>query len=512
MRSFFFLVIVLILNTTGKLYATVCTNLAADLLNGFRCVLQPNSFYEDQIKNLQANISQLTETNSKLQVELIQAQKATETLRNELLREREISSKLMSEKALIDRLLRNACDLKCQKENLTCLLLENTQLKANVSILNEKCAHLQNELTRANQGKTKAQFFHDMIANQHKFHNQQQQEQQHVNQTHVKRYEGMILSGEDDCVQMYSLETGRRINKFHGVSGGTTIELVSDDLLITNSPDFSIIVWNLRRDKRKSSLVGHTSSVISFALLSDDKLASGSTNAEVRIWNIESGKCLRTLVHSRGVSYAWAVLALQALPNRRLASSSECGDVRIWNLDTGECMKSLNNNPSESHIFYYCTKQTKVYALASLPNNRLASGREDFTIQIWDLVNYSCLKTLRGHSGAVYALLALPSNSNVLVSASADKTVRKWTLDALTSEATQITTLSGHSDQVFSLALVSASKIASASFDNTIRLWDTESGRCTQTIQNATFIYRSSPEYFSTSCIRFTPLTMHVYF
>ena len=43
----------------------------------------------------------------------------------------------------------------------------------------------------------------------------------------------------------------------------------------------------------------------------------------------------------------------------------------------------------------------------------MASGAFDNTIKIWDLNNYTCIKTLTGHTGHVFSLNQLPDGKLV---------------------------------------------------------------------------------------------------
>jgi WD40 repeat protein len=45
-----------------------------------------------------------------------------------------------------------------------------------------------------------------------------------------------------------------------------------------------------------------------------------------------------------------------------------------------------------------------VYAVKCLPNNRLASGSEDCTIRIWDLLNYELIITFRGKIKKIFKI------------------------------------------------------------------------------------------------------------
>ena len=496
----------------GELHAVDFDQLDDEIVKKCRITFEPQlSVMEDLIRTQQANIVLLNEKNSKLELELSRARNDVDKCKCDIVREREISGKLMNEKAFLDRLLHDAADLKREKEQLSASLLEkhfeNGQLVANASILNAKIVELQNELTRANDEKKK--------------NATTCVEKEDTKYDRKESQEDVIFSGENCRVHMYSLKSGRCLNKFDGVQGATSVELVSNDLLIASSTDFSISLWNLTRNELRASLRGHTSAVISFALLSDKSLASGATDSEIRIWNLESGKCLRSLIHYRSDTYSYAVFALVALPNRKLASGSESGSVKIWNLDNGECLKKLNRatrgkgssmfdlNLLDSYLDYYMANSTPVYSLVSLPRNRLASGLGDATIQIWSIVNYECLAILKGHSGAVYALLALP-DSSALVSASADHTLKRWSLNDVTGEEKSVETLSGHTRQVFSLALVFSGavySVASASYDNTIRLWDMKSGQCSRIITNVTSTNRSLGR-LSTGCLKFASLQL----
>ena len=67
-----------------------------------------------------------------------------------------------------------------------------------------------------------------------------------------------------------------------------------------------------------------------------------------------------------------------------------------------------------------------------------------------------------------------------MASGSQDETVRLWDVDS--GEA--ITTLEGHSSYVFSVAFSPDGKrVASGSRDKTVRLWDAESGEAITTLE-----------------------------
>ena len=76
------------------------------------------------------------------------------------------------------------------------------------------------------------------------------------------------------------------------------------------------------------------------------------------------------------------------------------------------------------------------------------------------------IKTLTGHTNEVLSLAVL--RDGTLASGSSDKTIRIWNV---TSGLT-IKTLTGHTNSVSSLAVLQDGTLASGSADNTIRIWN----------------------------------------
>ncbi|KAF2626688.1 hypothetical protein BU25DRAFT_92842 [Macroventuria anomochaeta] len=90
----------------------------------------------------------------------------------------------------------------------------------------------------------------------------------------------------------------------------------------------------------------------------------------------------------------------------------------------------------------------------------------------------ACLQTFEGHSNWVSSI-AFSHDSTKLASASGDSTVKVW--DASSGACLQ--TLTGHSSDVSSIAFShDSTKLASASRDETIKVWDASSGACLQTL------------------------------
>jgi hypothetical protein len=108
---------------------------------------------------------------------------------------------------------------------------------------------------------------------------------------------------------------------------------------------------------------------------------------------------------------------------------------------------------------------------------QLASASLDKTLKLWDAANGQELRTLRGHTHAVYAVAFSPDGTQ-LASASHDTTMKLW--DAATGK--ELRKLTGHERQVYDVAFSpDGTRLASASVDGTVRLWDATRGQVLRT-------------------------------
>jgi WD40 repeat protein len=140
-----------------------------------------------------------------------------------------------------------------------------------------------------------------------------------------------------------------------------------------------------------------------------------------------------------------------------------------------------DNNP---YAFFRYVKTLRghsgsVYALTFVPNGQiLVSGSSSSTIKLWDLRTYQETRTLTGHEDAVISLVT-SQDGKTLISGSADTTIKLWNLS--TGQTTH--TLTGHTDSVICQAISPDGKyLASGSADTTIRLWDLNTHQAIHTL------------------------------
>lgn len=140
---------------------------------------------------------------------------------------------------------------------------------------------------------------------------------------------------------------------------------------------------------------------------------------------------------------------------------------RLW----GEVKVIEDNNIAIAQILEGHT--SFVNDLAISPDSRLLmSASADKTIKVWQLDTGELLQTLTGSTSFINAL-AITFDGNFLIGASADKTIRIWDLE--TGELTNI--LEGHTSFVDIIVLSPDGQIlVSTGADKTIRIWKLETG------------------------------------
>ncbi len=164
---------------------------------------------------------------------------------------------------------------------------------------------------------------------------------------------------------------------------------------------------------------------------------------------------------------------------RLLASGGMDGTVQLWDTLGGTSLRTL-----------YGHTNMVVGAAFSPDGELLASGSADGTIRLWDVRSGMNLATLEGHTNVVRSV-GWSADGGLLASASYDGTIRLWDppigLHRGVQSAAGLATLYGHSDMVMSIAVARDGRLlASGSYDHTVRLWDVSSATCLAILEGHT--------------------------
>lgn len=245
--------------------------------------------------------------------------------------------------------------------------------------------------------------------------------------------------------------------------------------IASGSADKKIIIWNLQNGEVEKELKGHDGQVTTLAFTPDGKkLVSGSTDKTVKIWNINTGQVIQTISEglSRGIydveiSPDGSKIALGSWQFLTQQSTVE-GFAKIYDLQTGKELKK-----------YFMTPHPCSSIKFNSDGSKLVIGGWGFHIKQYDLNTDSLELDIDIKEDAQYtaiqSLALSPDNSKILVGCK-DRQIRMF--DTYSGELLYlIDPYKGHKKIVNAVAFIGNGELfASASQDNMIKVWETETG------------------------------------
>ena len=283
--------------------------------------------------------------------------------------------------------------------------------------------------------------------------------------------------------------------------------------LASGSMDKSVVLWDATRNSQIGTLKGHSGMVfpVAFCPTNDNLLATGSGDHTVILWNLAHQRELNTLIEMDGMK-ALAIAAdstmLITLAYRDLFVNDRGADtVNVWLLDSGqriplnahetlESIEVLNDwklmaLSTNGHVHLWDLKTLKELEPLPLPTapaittakcsrdgQRIAVGRDDGGVSVWDVVLQRSVFERPANGDNVIHLTVSPDNSLLAIAGSDNLEI--WSLLTKERQATS-TCLEG---KVSSLAFRTCSTLAVGTDNGTAALWhwgDTESGMKTMT-------------------------------
>ncbi|KAI5855099.1 WD40 repeat-like protein [Durotheca rogersii] len=253
-------------------------------------------------------------------------------------------------------------------------------------------------------------------------------------------------------------------------TNGITALQFDDNILATGSYDSTIKLWDIEKGEVIRTLHGHTMGIR--ALQFDDRmLVSASLDGTVKIWNWRTGACINTLNHQDGVITVH-------MDGGLLASGSMDKSIKIFNFKTQQSYSLRGHTDMVNQVRIDSASRT------------LLSASDDCTVKLWDLDTKVCIKTFEGHVGQVQQVLPLPDDyefEEETTTRESDTTSVSGTPPGGCSSSSSSTPADEERAAYGPLFQYDTERplppryMLTGSLDNTMRLWDTATGKCPRT-------------------------------
>lgn len=293
-----------------------------------------------------------------------------------------------------------------------------------------------------------------------------------------------VAGSKDGVVRIWDTASGKQLGpSLTGHRSGVLNVAISGDRrrVVSGAEDGSMLMWDMETGMLAGpALTGHTGGVLAIAWSGDGgRLVSGSEDGSVRVWDMENED--QAVPTSIGHANQVCCVAVST-DERRVVSGSADGTVRMWNLERGEQVgPDLTGHTG------------RVLTIAISADGRwAASGSEDQTVRAWDTERREQPGLVcSGHTGRVVSVAVSDNRQRtwrhsrkrvrrVVVSGSSDQTVRVWDAESGDQVGPALT---GHEDEVDSVAVSGDGRRLMSRSDWTVRVWDVGRATCVLTIK-----------------------------
>jgi hypothetical protein len=261
---------------------------------------------------------------------------------------------------------------------------------------------------------------------------------------------------------------------------------------------YELTVWDATDGRLTKRVYTRAERAYALAFLPDGKLAVAGgrpgQEGDVRIYDLtakpvktEDGVDFLDGVTDKAVMVKQlydaddSVLCLCVSPDGMKLAAGGCDRaVRVWDISGGAKDAKLEQT-IENHADWVLGVNI------SKDGKYLVTASRDKTAKVWDLAAKESVMTFPDHQNTVFAV-GLKADGSVGYSVGADKQVRTWKPGG---EGKQIKATGGHGDEVFKVVTHPKEPVlATCSADRSVRLWDADKLSSTKTLTGLTdFVY-----------------------
>lgn len=238
----------------------------------------------------------------------------------------------------------------------------------------------------------------------------------------------LLAVGDLENVRVLTANTGQPVISLTSASADPTQfrsePVFSPDgaLVAAIQNDTTVVVWDVATGQERLNLAGHTDVVFGLAISPDgERLATIAYDRTARLWDLTTGAAVYTLTDiytsPLPLDIGGQPIDIAFSPDGAKLVTAGGTSVKVWDAATGDELVSLQLDPY-------------AYTVAFSPDsNHLAVGmRFGRGSGVWDVATGEKLFELAGHTASVMAL-AYSHDGRQIATSSLDDTIRLWDAD-----------------------------------------------------------------------------------
>ncbi|KAL3481139.1 hypothetical protein BJX99DRAFT_219127 [Aspergillus californicus] len=284
----------------------------------------------------------------------------------------------------------------------------------------------------------------------------------------------MLASASNGSLKIWNVRTQNCLRTLECGYALCSAFLPGDKIVVVGNKDGELEVFDIASSTLLDTIKAHEGSVWSLQVHPDGKsLVSGSADKSAKFWNFqvvqeEIPGTKRTtprlkLIHSRTLKVSDDILSVRFSPDARL--------LAVALLDN--TVKVFFNDSLKLFLNLYGHKLPVLNMDISYDSKLIVTCSADKTVRIWGLDFGDCHKSFFAHDDSIMSVAFVPNNNDGnghnFFSVGKDRVIKYWDGDKFEN----IQKLSGHHGEIWAMTMSRSGEfIVTASHDKSIRTWE----------------------------------------
>lgn len=223
-----------------------------------------------------------------------------------------------------------------------------------------------------------------------------------------------LSASGDRSVALWDVPTQRILRRFTAHSHRVSAVQYVGQQGLASASDRVVRIWDIRlAGKVPVAKLEEAQDGVLGLHLSDHQILTGSIDGFVRCYDLRMGLLISHNIQNP-VNYVRFTRDQQAILVGSLDST-----LRLFDPDSGVLLNAYTGHSNKKYRIQAALFSNEAY---------IASGSEDGTLFVWDLLGAKILHRLAGHAKTITCIASHPKSDNSILSASLDGSLRLWNL------------------------------------------------------------------------------------